>query len=109
MDEKLFEAIGLFIGNKTGRDPGFFKSSTRLEKDLGIYGDDASELINAYGKKFNVDISNLKLSEYFDGEGLDSFGGIIDLFKMRITHVPNKVLTIEHMVNGVKAGKLDEG
>lgn len=108
MDEKLFSEIVLLIGSKAGRDHLSFQPSTRLERDLNIYRDDAYELLIDYGKKFNVDVSNFMFADYFDGEGYDPFGWIIDLFKMKIEHIPNKVLTIEHLIKGVKAGKLDE-
>jgi len=36
-----------------------------LEKDLGIYGDDAVEIIFKLSDKFKIDISQLDFSKYF--------------------------------------------
>ncbi len=42
--------------------------SARLEEDLGIYGDDAEELMLKFSDKFNINIGELDLSKYFTRE-----------------------------------------
>ena len=42
---------------------------TELRKELKLSGDDATEFIIAFGKEFNVDLSNLDLNRYFPPEG----------------------------------------
>ncbi|WP_138993126.1 DUF1493 family protein [Larkinella sp. C7] len=44
-------------------------ANTSLQKDLGIYGDDASEFIERFGQIFQVDISEFNYAKYFAGEG----------------------------------------
>ena len=73
------------------------KGDSTLQHDLTIYGDDAVDLMVAYGKKFNVDVSQFMAADYFSGEGGFSY-----------FDPPIKQLTINHMVAGVLAGKLDE-
>lgn len=41
---------------------------TEIENDLGVTGDEAEDLIVAFGKRFNVDISNFDFSTYFYDE-----------------------------------------
>jgi hypothetical protein len=60
-------------------------TSTRFEKDLGITGDDGTDLLEATEKRFGVELGseahgkrpsfNLGVDEYlFHGEGFDLFG-----------------------------------
>lgn len=71
-----------------------------LEEDLKITGDDADEFIIAFGKEFNVDISEFDFSKYFDAEGQ----GCLNLFFWK---PPNKApITLGDLYNAVIAGKL---
>ncbi|MBS1559894.1 MAG: DUF1493 family protein [Bacteroidetes bacterium] len=38
---------------------------TTLKKDLSLWGDDAVEFIENYGKRFNVDLSELDFKKIF--------------------------------------------
>lgn len=74
----------------------------QLEKNLNIYGDDAVLLIMEFQKEFEVDISNFKLQDYFSGEG----------FSLSEFFFPNKKqkkkeLTIGHLIESIKSGKLE--
>jgi hypothetical protein len=44
------------------------KSSTRINIDLGVAGDDGVELIEAFGVKYNVDVTQFPYARYFGGE-----------------------------------------
>ena len=46
-------------------------AQTRLQDDLGVYGDDATDLLFTYAKTFHMDVSQLMAADYFDAEGLD--------------------------------------
>lgn len=79
--------------------------TTTIEKDLRITGTDAVEFIIAYGIHFNVDVSQFKAAKYFDAEG-DGLMRIITRY-----FFPKKKenkLTIEHLVNGIINGKLND-
>lgn len=43
-------------------------ASTRVNYDLGVAGDDGSDLIEAFGKQFGVDTSEVPLAQYFGDE-----------------------------------------
>lgn len=44
-------------------------SDTLLQKDLGIYGDDAPEFIEQFAQLFDIDTSEFDYTNYFTGEG----------------------------------------
>jgi len=42
--------------------------TTTLGRDLGVDGDDGVELIQAYGRRFDVDLSDFRPSQHFGAE-----------------------------------------
>jgi acyl carrier protein len=52
------ESLNNFLVKQTSVDRDELIDETSLEGDLGVYGDDAVELIVAFGKEFHVDVSN---------------------------------------------------
>ncbi|OJW79856.1 MAG: hypothetical protein BGO69_13535 [Bacteroidetes bacterium 46-16] len=100
MGNHILTSIKEFVAAHQWVDISEITDHTRIEEDLGITGDDASELLVAFGKKFNVDVSHFMFDEYFNPEGTNWF---------RPTYVPNKkILTIAHLEKAVITGKLDE-
>lgn len=43
--------------------------NTRVEEDLGIYGDDTSEFLERFVEKFQLDYSGFEYSKHFHSEG----------------------------------------
>jgi hypothetical protein len=83
------------------------KKETTLETDLRITGDDSDEFLIAFGKEFNVDVSQFPIGNYFGDEGDPILPAILRFFvnkKKRQT----KELTIGHLEKAVIAGRLDE-
>lgn len=101
MAEILFENIRAFIVEKIGVDEIEVTREALLQNDLGIYGDDAVDLIVAFSKKFKVDVSNFMAADYFKPEGFDVLG----LFA-KDKHRKN--LTVGHLEKAVLVGRLDE-
>lgn len=64
-----FEKIQNFVEEQRWKYPFELKRTTTLEKDLKITGDDADEFIHSFGEKFDVDVTNFDISEYFEPEG----------------------------------------
>ena len=100
--ENIFDLLTTFVQQEILEFSFPIERSTRLEEDLGVTGDDAVELIIAYGKHFNVDVSKFLLADYFGGEGFS----LMDLFSKKSTR--NKELTMGDLEKGILAGKLDE-
>jgi acyl carrier protein len=105
MGHDMVNQIIEFIEENQGRDRKTITIDTRLEKDLGITGDDATEFLIAFGKKFNVDVSNFMAADYFGDEGFDIIAWILNFFP---GGKERKSLTVAHLEKAVIAGRLDE-
>lgn len=68
MDNQIFDKIAAFIIRERGKYKKGLNRDTLLEKGLLITGDDADEILEKFGKEFNVDMSELDLSIYFANE-----------------------------------------
>lgn len=98
-DTNLFERIVSFLKKETLFRSYDFTRETRIEKDLGVTGDDAAELIEAFAKEFQVDVSRFTFHDYFGPEGIDFFCQYPDL-------QTRKKLTVGDLVEAVGIGKL---
>ena|ERR1700733_8383698 len=103
MHEKLIDFIAKFAGIQKTK----IRSQSRIYENLRIYGDDAVELLIAYGKEFDVDVSNFMAADYFEPEGDQILPAILRLITGRSPKI-YKVLTVAHLEKGIVAGKLDE-
>jgi len=102
-----FDNLKAFIVELIGVHKNEVTLDSRLYEDLGVYGDDATELLVKYGKQFNVDVSKFMAADYFKGEGIDLIGGLIRLISgKRLSEL--KVLTVKDLEKGIVAGRLDE-
>lgn len=108
MNEKkiLLTKISYFITKKYGPNETIDENS-RIEEDLGITGDEAWEFLIEYGKSFNVDVSNFMAADYFKAEGFDFITPILEFLKLK-KKIIKKTLTINDLIKGIIAGKLDE-
>ncbi|AEV99380.1 hypothetical protein A4D02_34260 [Niastella koreensis] len=104
MDEIFDRIIKFVVANRWDYDFPLTRN-TSLQKDLKIYGDDAAEIIIAFGKEFNVDISDFKLQEYFEPEGDAVIASIMRLFKKK--KMSYKPLTLGDLEYAVIKGKLE--
>lgn len=78
---------------------------TTLQKDLKMWGDDAFEFIDAFGKEFGVDLSEFDIKKYFRPEGdiiLPAIIGAISTGKKR-KYLP---LTLGDLEQAIEKGKL---
>lgn len=74
-----------------------------LSNDLGIYGDDASDLIEAFSAQFNVDVSGFMFDDYFETEGNIITRFLINLFSKR---KPKTDLRINDLKAAIQSGRL---
>jgi acyl carrier protein len=65
--ETLHEVIQL-VAEYSGVAESSITASTRLGEDLGVDGDDASDLIAAFASRFHVDIAVFDFSRHFGPE-----------------------------------------
>jgi len=78
------------------------KAHTRLVHDLGIAGDDAVELMEAYVERFSVDCQGLIFENYFPCEGFDLIGIVISLFRRPKRLKP---ITVSMLIESARAGR----
>jgi len=81
-------------------------NTTDVQEDLDICGDDAIDFLVAFGKEFNVDLSNFYADKYFKPEGDPIFPAIVRLFtgKKATKYLS---LTLGDMEEAIKKGKLE--
>lgn len=107
MDDVLFMNIVDLIETKMGRYNLPITRETCLEKDLGITGDDAVELLVEYSARFNVDVSKLDLSKYFTPEGDTILPAILRLITGK-KEAKNSELTVGDLERGAITKQLSE-
>jgi len=104
-----FSEIVSLIEGKMGRyERKKLLRETCLEADLGMTGDDAFEFLEDFSKKFNVDLSDFKIQEYFAPERDGLLLGLMSFFIGKRNLPPKKELTIGDLERAVSAGKLDD-
>ena len=107
MGSEILNALKRFTVKQSGVKEEEVTEEASLEKDLGIYGDDAMEFIEAFSKAFNVDISRFMAAEYFSPEG-DVILPTIIRFLTGKKKTKLKDLIIKHLEKAVITGRLDE-
>ncbi|MGG6265532.1 DUF1493 family protein [Leptolyngbya sp. AN03gr2] len=98
-EDWIVQEVKALIAEYTGVEVTMLSLETSLVEDLGVDGDDATDLLEALSREFQVDLSDLNVSDYFNAEGFD----LRMLFRSGKTRL--KSLTVKHLVNAVKAGK----
>ncbi|MNN75417.1 hypothetical protein D3C81_1917210 [compost metagenome] len=68
MRSSTAEEVTEFIARFVCTPSKGLSASTTLFGDLGVDGDDADELLAAFGKRFNVDLSTLDVGKHFGSE-----------------------------------------
>jgi acyl carrier protein len=112
-DDVIFERIKEFVFSVRWKYKQALTRETRIYEELKIDGDDAVEFITAFGKTFDVNLSDFSMTRYFNGEGIDPIGigqMVGMLFGHKEERVPDKNITITlgHLEKAIKAGRLDE-
>jgi len=68
MSPDLEQRIKEFVARERATEVGKITLDTTLVGDLGVDGDDGWELIEAFGKEFEVDLSEFDESKHFGPE-----------------------------------------
>ena len=69
MSLPTFVEVSEFVASFVGVPSERISLSTTLFGDLGIDGEDGSDLLVAFGERFNVDLSALDVTRHFGPEG----------------------------------------
>ena len=104
LQKKVISFVSSFIGIRSES----LHMESSLFHDLGVDGEDAVELLEAYSNKFNVDVREFPFLEYFGNEGvLSPFSLITKLVTGRLKD-NKKTLTISDLIQAVKSGSLQK-
>jgi hypothetical protein len=72
------------VAEQTGVSPSRITASTRIGEDLGVEGDDASDLLTAFASRFHVDLAAFQFARHFGPEaGWSPFYALYCLFTGR--------------------------
>jgi len=93
---RLLIVVKKYSGN------GQMSIDSDLEKELGISGDDAYDLIKDYGLVFNVDVSAFVFNKYFYDEGEQ----MIRFFHWCTGRYKRRKFTLVDLQQGIELGKL---
>ena len=96
-DRVLSESLVFFIREEIREFKRPITRETLIEEDLGVTGDDAADMIQKYGKNFNVNISNFNFTKYFNDEP-----------SIFLSNKSRSVLSIGHLEKAIIEGRLDE-
>ncbi|MBX9879871.1 MAG: DUF1493 family protein [Candidatus Obscuribacterales bacterium] len=67
-EEALIERVKAFLEIEVNANRAELTSATRLFHDLGVTGDEASDLLVHFQKEFNVDIKDFSFDDHFTWE-----------------------------------------
>lgn len=95
--ESGFQKLILFVRDQIREYKRAITRETSIEDDLGVTGEEAAELLDAFSDKFKVDISKFDFKKYFNDEPT--------AFTYARKLLP---FTIGHLEKAMIAGKLDE-
>lgn len=102
---EVFEKIKEFVVKQRWEYDFPLSRETTLRKDLKLWGDDAVEFMEEYGKVFNVDLSELDLKKYFPPDGDIILPAIIRTLLLK-KHPEYSTLTLGDLEDAAKNGKL---
>ena len=68
MKSETIEVVIRFVAEETGVEPSRITAATRLGEDLGVDGDDATDLMAAFASRFSVDLGEFDHSLHFGPE-----------------------------------------
>jgi len=69
MSANVSEQVRRFISDFWRTPLERLEPQTKLEEDLGITGDDAWELLQKFGERFDIDLASLEFYKHFGPEG----------------------------------------
>lgn len=94
-DADLVKRLFLFVKSEARVDDEEISMDTRLEDDLGVYGDDAVDFIVKYSETFNVDVAGFNIKDFFSPE----HDFLYKLLFMRSSS--RRPLTVRDLYNGI--------
>lgn len=98
---KATEEVISFLARELDVPQAQIKPSSRLRQDLGLDGEDAEYLLEAFGLRFDLDLSGFRVNDYFAADAgvspllsyiLWIFGNGKPILTLRISDLVNMVV-----------------
>src|SRR5262245_9354472 len=100
-----FDDVATLVAHETGAARSSLRPETRLLHDLGVYGDDVDELLQALSERFGVDFSEFRFDRYFYGEPhLLDWSGLFWTFRGPAKS-PKAPLTLSMLMAAIDRGR----
>lgn len=112
LDPAVLLAVRNLVSVRTNVPLDKIDANTSLGSDLGVDGEDASELLNAYANEFRVDLLGFEFHKYFGPEGIEPLAFFLVALRGlmhslsgrdRRTDRANREITIAHLVRCASA------
>ncbi len=110
-----FERVRALVSRQSGVPEAEITPETRLVEDLGIDGDDGTELLKAFADEFRVDMAGMAPLNYFGDEGfplpvpslVPLAAALSPRFRDRVSRASRgrRVLTVRSLVAAARAGR----
>lgn len=100
-----FWDLCVFIEGMTGYKARKISHSTSVNFDIRIDGDDGAEFIEAFSKKFNVDLSGFDFHNYFYAEGFIGPITSLILYIAGKRQTKKQSLLVSDLFDAMKNGK----
>jgi len=101
-DAEVLSRIRELLATHAGVPAATVSAETRVWEDLKLYGDDVSELVNAFGKQFNVDLSGYRWYHHTGPEGCNPLWLVRKPWWERKTKIP---IAVSDLVESTRLGK----
>lgn len=102
MDTELEQRVIEFVLQHRAMRTTSLRLAATLRTDLGIDGADGVDFLNAFARTFNVDISDLRITDYFGPEMGPSL--LADLVGLWQPHTELKEISLGDLVSAAKVG-----
>lgn len=99
-DKEILDKIISIIQKNRGELSTVISLNSSLQRDLGIDGADAEDVINGFFDEFAIDATDFYFTDYFGEEAFDLLG----FLKRKIRGKKYKNLTIEKLLESAKKG-----
>lgn len=103
-----------FVASFVGIPSEHISPSTKIFGDLGVDGKEGSDLLVAFGERFNVDLSALDVTKHFGPEGLWPWAPLYWVLLWLRSGTPEQKarvspVTIADLVRAAESGKWHHG
>ena len=99
------EVVGM-VAAAAALEPGAIQPEMRLLHDLGLFGDDAEELLASIQARFRIDLTQFEFDRYFYGEPHLFAWAALRSNVIGFMHSSKQPLTVDLLIRAAETGVL---